>query len=250
MLSIHGDSIEPASHPSGGRYRPDILEQLEAFAKTFRRRRIEYGFSQQDFGKTLKQLYGVTVSQSTVSRFEALNLTIRNMRRLRVVLERWLDDVGRATREEGRPPADAELAAMSDGEERTVEISGTGRQNPLTVRVREDLDYRIEAQKLRQKRTTISGEAQAVLKATFEKVRVGKGLQGVILRNVGVQCRSTEHTNDLMLICKSVTRVEENKKRALHAKSLKMTVADTKVMTVDGQMKRHTTKFDACILCR
>ncbi|GFS10139.1 POU domain protein [Elysia marginata] len=68
------------------------LEELEMFAKTFKRRRIELGFTQGDVGLAMGKLYGNDFSQTTISRFEALNLSFKNMCKLKPLLQKWLKD--------------------------------------------------------------------------------------------------------------------------------------------------------------
>lgn len=41
------------------------------------------------------KLYGNDFSQTTISRFEALNLSFKNMCKLKPLLEKWLNDAGR-----------------------------------------------------------------------------------------------------------------------------------------------------------
>ncbi|XP_077402858.1 POU domain, class 2, transcription factor 3 isoform X2 [Vanacampus margaritifer] len=68
------------------------LEELERFAKTFKQRRIKLGFTQGDVGLAMGKLYGNDFSQTTISRFEALNLSFKNMCKLKPLLEKWLSD--------------------------------------------------------------------------------------------------------------------------------------------------------------
>ncbi|XP_048368929.1 POU domain, class 2, transcription factor 3 isoform X1 [Sphaerodactylus townsendi] len=68
------------------------LEELEKFAKTFKQRRIKLGFTQGDVGLAMGKLYGNDFSQTTISRFEALNLSFKNMCKLKPLLEKWLND--------------------------------------------------------------------------------------------------------------------------------------------------------------
>ncbi|XP_071659332.1 POU domain, class 2, transcription factor 2-like [Patagioenas fasciata] len=71
---------------------PSDLEELEQFARTFKQRRIKLGFTQGDVGLAMGKLYGNDFSQTTISRFEALNLSFKNMCKLRPLLEKWLSD--------------------------------------------------------------------------------------------------------------------------------------------------------------
>uniref|UniRef100_A0A8C6WEZ1 POU domain protein n=1 Tax=Neogobius melanostomus TaxID=47308 RepID=A0A8C6WEZ1_9GOBI len=63
------------------------LEELEQFAKAFKQRRIKL-----DVGLAMGKLYGNDFSQTTISRFEALNLSFKNMCKLKPLLEKWLSD--------------------------------------------------------------------------------------------------------------------------------------------------------------
>ncbi|XP_016319607.1 POU domain, class 2, transcription factor 2-like [Sinocyclocheilus anshuiensis] len=76
------------SHPE----EPSDLEELEQFARTFKQRRIKLGFTQGDVGLAMGKLYGNDFSQTTISRFEALNLSFKNMCKLKPLLEKWLTD--------------------------------------------------------------------------------------------------------------------------------------------------------------
>lgn len=50
--------------------------------------------SQGDVGLAMGKLYGNDFSQTTISRFEALNLSFKNMCKLKPLLEKWLNDAG------------------------------------------------------------------------------------------------------------------------------------------------------------
>uniref|UniRef100_A0A3B4T968 POU domain protein n=1 Tax=Seriola dumerili TaxID=41447 RepID=A0A3B4T968_SERDU len=80
-------SVPPQEEPSD-------LEELEQFAKAFKQRRIKLGFTQPqgDVGLAMGKLYGNDFSQTTISRFEALNLSFKNMCKLKPLLEKWLSD--------------------------------------------------------------------------------------------------------------------------------------------------------------
>lgn len=49
---------------------------------------------QGDVGVAMGKLYGNDFSQTTISRFEALNLSFKNMCKLKPLLEKWLSDAG------------------------------------------------------------------------------------------------------------------------------------------------------------
>uniref|UniRef100_A0A8C7FP01 POU domain protein n=1 Tax=Oncorhynchus kisutch TaxID=8019 RepID=A0A8C7FP01_ONCKI len=98
--TIAATPIQPLSHSQTPPKRldtpsleePSDLEELEQFAKTFKQRRIKLGFTQGDVGLAMGKLYGNDFSQTTISRFEALNLSFKNMCKLKPLLEKWLND--------------------------------------------------------------------------------------------------------------------------------------------------------------
>ncbi|XP_017266028.1 POU domain, class 5, transcription factor 1 [Kryptolebias marmoratus] len=65
-------------------------EELEQFAKELKHKRITLGFTQADVGLALGNLYGKMFSQTTICRFEALQLSFKNMCKLKPLLHRWL----------------------------------------------------------------------------------------------------------------------------------------------------------------
>merc|ERR1719150_1448306 len=92
-------SRSPPPFPPPGVPRLDLpadenvdLEELEQFAKEFKQRRIKLGYTQGDVGLAMGKMYGNDFSQTTISRFEALNLSFKNMCKLKPLLAKWLDD--------------------------------------------------------------------------------------------------------------------------------------------------------------
>ena len=65
---------------------------LNLFSKQFKQRRIKLGYTQADVGLALGNLYGNVFSQTTICRFEALQLSFKNMCKLRPLLAKWLED--------------------------------------------------------------------------------------------------------------------------------------------------------------
>lgn len=94
------------------------MQDVERFARNFKRRRISLGFTQCDVGLTMGKLYGNDFSQTTISRFEALNLSFKNMCKLKPLLQKWLDDVSAASERSVRVPTDgatnANAAAIAE----------------------------------------------------------------------------------------------------------------------------------------
>ncbi|XP_063792322.1 POU domain, class 5, transcription factor 1.1-like [Pseudophryne corroboree] len=91
--SSPGDMEEPLLLHDGEDV-PDVPTQddMEQFAKEMKRRRVSMGFTQADVGYALGVLYGQMFSQTTICRFESLQLSFKNMCQLKPLLHRWLDE--------------------------------------------------------------------------------------------------------------------------------------------------------------
>ncbi|XP_043994354.1 POU domain, class 2, transcription factor 2 isoform X4 [Gambusia affinis] len=92
MASSLTSGLNPGGQTAQMSEEPSDLEELEQFARTFKQRRIKLGFTQGDVGVAMGKLYGNDFSQTTISRFEALNLSFKNMCKLKPLLEKWLSD--------------------------------------------------------------------------------------------------------------------------------------------------------------
>nr|AAL27274.1 POU domain transcription factor brn-1 [Ambystoma mexicanum] len=84
-------------------------DDLEQFAKQFKQRRIKLGFTQADVGLALGTLYGNVFSQTTICRFEALQLSFKNMCKLKPLLNKWLEEADSST---GSPTSIDKIAAQ------------------------------------------------------------------------------------------------------------------------------------------
>ena len=73
------------------------------------------GFTQGDVGVAMGKLYGNDFSQTTISRFEALNLSFKNMCKLKPLLQKWLQDADAMSRNPAviAGPAGSLSAALS-----------------------------------------------------------------------------------------------------------------------------------------
>ncbi|XP_050776864.1 POU domain, class 5, transcription factor 1 [Gopherus flavomarginatus] len=81
-----------AEEAESGDEETPSTEQMEQFAKELKHKRITLGFTQADVGLALGVLYGKMFSQTTICRFEALQLSFKNMCKLKPLLQRWLDE--------------------------------------------------------------------------------------------------------------------------------------------------------------
>ncbi|XP_044077647.1 POU domain, class 2, transcription factor 3 isoform X2 [Siniperca chuatsi] len=119
-------SVPPQEEPSD-------LEELEQFAKAFKQRRIKLGFTQGDVGLAMGKLYGNDFSQTTISRFEALNLSFKNMCKLKPLLEKWLSDAENS-------PSDS----MSNTTSLTPLIEGYGRKRKKRTSIETNIKMTLE----------------------------------------------------------------------------------------------------------
>ncbi|XP_074598280.1 uncharacterized protein LOC141852994 isoform X2 [Brevipalpus obovatus] len=104
------------------------LEELEQFAKMFKQRRIKLGYTQGDVGLAMGKLYGNDFSQTTISRFEALNLSFKNMCKLKPQLERWLKDADASLNNPGvMSSAQAQADAIGRRRKKRTSIETTVR---------------------------------------------------------------------------------------------------------------------------
>ena len=97
-------SIPPSQAPD-----PDSMEVkgLEEFAANFKQRRIKLGFTQTNVGQALAEVQGTDFSQTTICRFENLQLSFKNAQKLKPILEKWLEEAeksGAPHREEEQSP--------------------------------------------------------------------------------------------------------------------------------------------------
>ncbi|XP_037082207.1 LOW QUALITY PROTEIN: POU domain, class 3, transcription factor 3-like [Pollicipes pollicipes] len=94
--SVHW-TLHPASPARSRRRRRPLTDDLAVFAKQFKQRRIKLGFTQADVGLALGTLYGNVFSQTTICRFEALQLSFKNMCKLKPLLQKWLEEADSTT---------------------------------------------------------------------------------------------------------------------------------------------------------
>uniref|UniRef100_A0A914DKK7 POU-specific domain-containing protein n=1 Tax=Acrobeloides nanus TaxID=290746 RepID=A0A914DKK7_9BILA len=72
------------------------IDDIESFAHYFKKQRVKLGFTQGDVGAALGKRWGADFSQTTISRFEALNLSFKNMCKLRPLLRDWIMEAEKA----------------------------------------------------------------------------------------------------------------------------------------------------------
>ncbi|XP_004714185.1 POU domain, class 3, transcription factor 4 [Echinops telfairi] len=131
--SLHPVLREPPDHGDLGSHHcqdhsdeeTPTSDELEQFAKQFKQRRIKLGFTQADVGLALGTLYGNVFSQTTICRFEALQLSFKNMCKLKPLLNKWLEEADSST---GSPTSIDKIAAQGRKRKKrtSIEVSVKG----------------------------------------------------------------------------------------------------------------------------
>ncbi|XP_012577371.1 PREDICTED: POU domain, class 5, transcription factor 2 [Condylura cristata] len=70
-----------------------IEKEMKQLAQELRQKRMTLGYSQADVGFAVGALFGKVLSQTTICRFEAQQLSLANMWKLRPLLKMWLEEV-------------------------------------------------------------------------------------------------------------------------------------------------------------
>uniref|UniRef100_G1M3N6 POU domain protein n=1 Tax=Ailuropoda melanoleuca TaxID=9646 RepID=G1M3N6_AILME len=131
LQTTAGKKIKHQPQPSATSHDPHSDEDtptsddLEQFAKQFKQRRIKLGFTQADVGLALGTLYGNVFSQTTICRFEALQLSFKNMCKLKPLLNKWLEEADSST---GSPTSIDKIAAQGRKRKKrtSIEVSVKG----------------------------------------------------------------------------------------------------------------------------
>ncbi|KAI9587268.1 hypothetical protein GQX74_003115 [Glossina fuscipes] len=125
QLHLHSHHMQGDRDVSGGEEDTPTSDDLEAFAKQFKQRRIKLGFTQADVGLALGTLYGNVFSQTTICRFEALQLSFKNMCKLKPLLQKWLEEADSTT---GSPTSIDKIAAQGRKRKKrtSIEVSVKG----------------------------------------------------------------------------------------------------------------------------
>jgi len=122
---LHHQQLDGRGDPEGAEEDAPTSDDLEAFAKQFKQRRIKLGFTQADVGLALGTLYGNVFSQTTICRFEALQLSFKNMCKLKPLLQKWLEEADSTT---GSPTSIDKIAAQGRKRKKrtSIEVSVKG----------------------------------------------------------------------------------------------------------------------------
>ncbi|CAD7082460.1 unnamed protein product [Hermetia illucens] len=125
QLHLHPHHMQGDRDASAGEDDTPTSDDLEAFAKQFKQRRIKLGFTQADVGLALGTLYGNVFSQTTICRFEALQLSFKNMCKLKPLLQKWLEEADSTT---GSPTSIDKIAAQGRKRKKrtSIEVSVKG----------------------------------------------------------------------------------------------------------------------------
>ncbi|KAK5920614.1 hypothetical protein CgunFtcFv8_024407 [Champsocephalus gunnari] len=151
ILSLPHSQTTPKRLDTPTLEEPSDLEELEQFAKTFKQRRIKLGFTQGDVGLAMGKLYGNDFSQTTISRFEALNLSFKNMCKLKPLLEKWLNDAENLT-------SDQSLSSPNSLGSPGMGIEGINRRRKKRTSIETNIRVALENSFLEQNQKPTSEE--------------------------------------------------------------------------------------------
>ena len=107
------------------------------------------------------KLYGNDFSQTTISRFEALNLSFKNMCKLKPLLQKWLEDADSALGGGGNGPSAGGLGGGSNG----GGVGGVG--GPLSSPLGSASGSTDGLGRRRKKRTSIETSVRVALEKAF-----------------------------------------------------------------------------------
>ena len=122
LRDLSEDGLEPPMDGGHSDEESPSSDDLEQFAKQFKQRRIKLGFTQADVGLALGTLYGNVFSQTTICRFEALQLSFKNMCKLKPLLQKWLEEADSTT---GSPTSLDKIAAQGRKRKKRTSIEVT-----------------------------------------------------------------------------------------------------------------------------
>lgn len=96
--NVHGTPTHTRTIPATQQVDPESPEvkELEEFAATFKMRRIKLGYTQTSVGQALAEIHGTDFSQTTICRFENLQISYKNAQKLKPILEKWLEEAEKA----------------------------------------------------------------------------------------------------------------------------------------------------------
>lgn len=103
---------------------PEVKE-LEDFAISFKQKRLKLGYTQTQVGQALAEINGTDFSQTTICRFENLQLSFKNAQKLKPILEKWLEQAEKV----GGVPEQEEASPERRRKRRTT--IGTGAKDAL-----------------------------------------------------------------------------------------------------------------------
>ena len=139
------------------------LEELEKFSKLFKQKRIKLGYTQGDVGLAMGKMYGNDFSQTTISRFEALNLSFKNMCKLKPLLQKWLEDADAQHSNSGNNSLGLSPTSVSHGHH----MGPTGGPGGSSHLLSTHLGLSDAVSRRRKKRTSIDTTVRIALERAF-----------------------------------------------------------------------------------
>ncbi|XP_073412133.1 POU domain, class 5, transcription factor 1.1-like [Dendrobates tinctorius] len=120
----------PTEDQGDGEEELPTQKEIEQFAKEVKEKRVAIGFTQSDVGCILGIMYGKMFSQTTICRFESLQLSYKNMCQLKPLLKRWLQ----ATEEK------TDMPELINKEEAMIQARKRKRRTNIDTSVKDTLE--------------------------------------------------------------------------------------------------------------
>jgi len=84
---------------------PEEQRELDLMSQQFKKKRLELEYSQKEVAESICGVFETDMSQTTISRFETIKLSVRNMKSVKILLDDWVEKVNEAL-EEGKTAAE------------------------------------------------------------------------------------------------------------------------------------------------
>eukprot|EP00117_Sycon_ciliatum_P000896 scpid31101/ scgid6787/ Pituitary-specific positive transcription factor 1; Growth hormone factor 1 len=107
-MTVSTPEPEPQQH-----ILPEAIKDLEAFVEQFKERRAQLGYTQTRVGKALADIHGSMFSQTTVCRFENMQLSYANALKLKPLINTWMQEAEPVPKSRERRKSSAQSPAVT-----------------------------------------------------------------------------------------------------------------------------------------
>jgi len=79
--------------------QPEEQTELETMSQEFKKKRMELNYSQKEVAESIGGVFSTEISQTTISRYETIKLSAKNMRSVKLLIDDWVEKVDEALAE-------------------------------------------------------------------------------------------------------------------------------------------------------